>query len=82
MSEEEFKAVEMRVAAFTDLTASEGRVLYAAYVKRGLELQECRAREAVLREALGKAAEKLKYYFPSCRDSIVAELDRILGEGR
>lgn len=39
---EEFKAAEQKVCLAQDLTAEEGRMLYAAYVKRGLEIERLR----------------------------------------
>jgi hypothetical protein len=37
-----FKSAEMRVAAYLGLTAEQGRALYAAYVKRGAEVDRLR----------------------------------------
>lgn len=37
-----FKAAEMRVAAYSDLSAEHGRALYAAYVKCKIEVSRLR----------------------------------------
>jgi hypothetical protein len=42
MPSDEFKAAEIRVAAFSELTAEQGRALYAAYVQKCLELSRLR----------------------------------------
>lgn len=43
MLSETFKSAEIRVAAYNDLTAEQGRALYAAYVKRGIEIDQLNA---------------------------------------
>jgi hypothetical protein len=52
VSDETFKAAEMRVAAYNELTAEQGRALYAEIVRRGLELSRLRAENAALQANL------------------------------
>lgn len=53
--DEVFKSAEIRVAAYSDLTAEQGRALYKAYVNRGIALER-------LKHALVWYADKLNYF--------------------
>ena len=50
--EKEFKSAELKIAAYNDLTAEEGRALYAGFVKKGIEVDSLRARVAELSDCL------------------------------
>lgn len=53
------KAVELKVAAYSDLSAEEARNLYAAYVSRWTEVENARSQLAEVRAKLDCALEAL-----------------------